>query len=156
MLCGIERRFCLIYIPNDLDIDALWYRTSSAPAVSLDGNVALWQIGTDGLPSDYIIGANQSSGTSANTVRSAGITSTPLNRGFYYISYTSNGALGSNTINGIPNTSSSYMMTMLGIVSASQTTVIPSYTATTFDQTTHGTFALTEGAVAARCGVTVV
>lgn len=138
-----ERRFSLIYAPADGNIDTIATRNATI-ATSVNLNVALWRIGSDGLPSTYIIGANIASGTTANTDVSASIASTFIKRGFYYISVTPEAATNGSIAALNATMGNIFYRNFLGasILGNVQADVI-TYTATTYDQTTHESFVLT-------------
>jgi len=143
VLATKERRFAVIYAPADGNIDVIATRNVTI-TVAVNLNVALWKIGSDGLPSTYIIGANIASGTAFNTDVSSSIASTNLKRGFYYISVTAESGTTGNLATLNSTTGSIFYRNFLGgqILGNAQAEVI-TYTATTYDQTTHETFVLT-------------
>lgn len=135
---ALRRSFSLVYMPSDGNINKLVFRTGSGTySVAINFNIALWEVGEDGKPSTYLIGANASSGVASNADIVASVTSTAVKRGFYYISLTPD----SNTpTNGVSNNNSmGISASYLGGSSLTASVVMLGYTATVYDQTTHGT-----------------
>lgn len=139
------RIFDLIFAPSDGNVDTLCFRTHTGTITSAcNVHVALWEVAEDGTPSTYVIGGNQSSGTAASTDISISVTSTPIKRGFYYISGTQDAAIGGGTIrfnSGVGFPENNY----IGANTMGQGGVRGNnfgYTATTYNQTTHETFSL--------------
>lgn len=140
------RIFDLIFAPSDGNVDTLCFRTHTGTiSAAINVHVALWEVAEDGTPSTYVIGGNASSGTSASTDVSISVTSTPIKRGFYYISGTQDAAItGGGTIRfnsaaGFPQLN--YIgKNDMGSGGARGTTF--RYTATTYNQTTHETLTL--------------
>lgn len=136
------RLFALIYAPSDGNIDTLLTRTGNAPSPAFNVHVALWKVGSDGLPSDYIIGTNFTSGTSATTDISGSVSSTAIKRGFLYISVTPDAITNSGALTALNSiTGNIFYRNIFGSDNLSSTQPItPYYIATTYNQTTHETF----------------
>ena len=134
-----ERNFILINVPSDGNIDELIFRTgSSAPSPAYNIHLALWKIKEDGDPSDYIIGGTGSTGTSANTDVSIGVSSTNIDSGLYYISFTSEVLGNASSIGNITSNSLAFIR-RIRTSSLGSAGLNPYYVATTYDQTTHET-----------------
>ena len=146
------RNFGLIYSPSDGNIDTLLFRVNTGPAVAVNVHVAIWEVAENGEPSSYVIGGTASSGTTSSVDVSFSITSTPIKRGFYYISQTPDANTSSvlTSLNGI-NTNI-YLRNFIGSSSLGNTQPLNfGYTATTYNQTTHETFSLSATSQA-NCG----
>jgi len=137
------RGFFLLYVPSDGNIDTLGFRVSTAPTVTaFNLHVALWEMNEDGTVGSYVIGGTGSSGLSNSVTISISISSTPVKRGFYWISGTSDITTSPATIvMGASGTTGIYY-SFIGSTAISQqgSLFIPNYTATTYNQTTHETF----------------
>ena len=146
------RNFGLIYSPSSGNIDTLLFRVQTGPAVAVNVQIALWEVSESGEPSTYVTGGTTSSGTTSNTDISFSITPISINRGFYYISQTpdSNTTGVLSSLNGIgPNI---YLRSFIGGASLGNAQAQNfTYTATTYNQTTHETFTLSAIAQA-NCG----
>lgn len=134
------RYFSLLYLPSDGNIDELFFRTgSSAPSPAFNCHVAIWKVSENGDPSDYIIGGTGSSGTSTSTDISIPVTSTYIESGIYWISFTSDATGSASSILAMSGTGQAFwrriVTSNLGSVGNN-----PNYTATTYNQTTHETF----------------
>lgn len=138
------RGFFLLYVPSDGNIDTLGFRVATAPIVTaFNLHIALWEVNEDGTVGSYVIGGNGSSGLTNSTIISISIASTAVKRGFYWISGTSDIATSPATITmGAASTTGLYY-SFIGSTAFSQQQglFIPNYTATTYNQTTHETFA---------------
>jgi hypothetical protein len=138
------RGFFLLYVPSDGNIDTLGFRVSTAPAVTaFNLHVAIWEMNEDGTVGSYVIGGNGSSGLANNTIISISIASTAVKKGFYWISATSDISTTPATIQMGSNTTAGIYYSFIGSTAISQVggLFIPNYTATTYNQTTHETFA---------------
>jgi hypothetical protein len=137
------RGFFLLYVPSDGNIDTLGFRVTTAPiSTAFNLHIALWEVNEDGTVGSYVIGGTGSSGLSNSTIISISISSTPVKRGFYWISGTSDITTSPATIQmGAPSTTGIYY-SFIGSTAFSQVggLFIPNYTATTYNQTTHETF----------------
>jgi len=134
-----ERNFTLINIPSDGDIDELFFRTgTSSPSPAYNVDVALWKINENGDPSDYIIGGTASTGTSANTDVSIAVSSTSVDSGLYYISFTSEVLGSSSSISSITANSLAFTR-RIRTANLGSSGLNPYYIATTYNQTTHET-----------------
>jgi hypothetical protein len=138
------RGFYLLYVPSDGNIDTLGFRVATAPVVTaFNLHVALWEVNEDGTVGSYVIGGTGSSGLSNTTNISISISSTPVKRGFYWISGTSDISTSPATIQMGGNTSCGIYYSFMGSTAISQAggaVFIPNYTTTTYNQTTHETF----------------
>jgi len=137
------RGFFLLYVPSDGNIDTLGFRVSTAPTVTaFNLHVAIWEMNEDGTVGSYVIGGTGSSGLSNNVIISISISSTPVKRGFYWISGTSDITTSPATITMGASGSTGIYYSFIGSTAISQqgTLFIPNYTATTYNQTTHETF----------------
>lgn len=137
------RGFFLLYVPSDGNIDTLGFRVSTAPTVTAYNlHVAIWEVNEDGTVGSYVIGGNGSSGLSNNTTVSISIASTPVKRGFYWISGTSDIATSPATLQMGASSTAGIYYSFMGSTAISQSggLFIPNYTATTYNQTTHETF----------------
>ena len=108
-------------------------------------NLACWKCGEDGKPSDYIIGANVSSGTSASTNVSVAVSSTEIKRGFFFISFTASGSNNAGAISGRATDGSFLSVTGCNNSSLSVAGGANMHyyvCATAYDQTTHETFTI--------------
>jgi len=138
------RGFYLLYVPSDGNIDTLGFRVSTAPTVTaFNLHVAIWEMNEDGTVGSYVIGGTGSSGLSNNTIISISISSTPVKRGFYWISGTSDISTTPATLTMGAAASTGIYFSFIGTNGFSQGgsgLFIPNYTATTYNQTTHETF----------------
>lgn len=134
------RYFAMIFAYDSANINKIITRTGSGTISSaFNINLALWDCDENGQPSTYVVGGNVTSGTSSNTEVSLSITSTPVTRGWYYISVTPDANAPSSSLTVQPNGNSLAIMFM-GAAILSHTSSVWGYTATTYDQTTHETF----------------
>lgn len=145
------RQFNLIFVPSDGNIDTLVFFTAtgvSGGAINI--HVALWEVAETGEPSTYVIGGNVSSGTTTNTRVAVSIATTAVKRGFYYISVTPDATLSAALIGhgGLSYTCNYLGSSSAGINNASNF----QYTATTYNQTTHETFAFGNAQTLAAAG----
>jgi hypothetical protein len=136
-----QRRFCLVYIPRDGEIDVLACRTNQPPASSVNIHVGLWSIDGNGLPGDFVAGGIVSSGTSADTALVVNLSpSVSVKRGLYYAAATPaaavNGLFGDNA-----NAGDVYH-SFVGVNAITMAATFFAYTATDYDQTTHQTITL--------------
>jgi hypothetical protein len=140
------RAFYLIYVPSDGNIDTLGYRVTIAPTVTaFNLHVALWEMNENGTVGSYVIGGTGSSGLANSTRISISIASTPIKQGFYWISGTSDIATSPATITVSAAAAGSPYLSFLGgnfTGEGGGNWVTWNYTATTYNQTTHETFAL--------------
>lgn len=133
------RIFTIGYFPEDGDINTLGLRIVVAPASTVNIHLAAWECGEDGLPSTYITGGTIASGTTGNTDLSLSVAQASVKRGFCFFSATYE--TGSGSCQGYSPSNS----TLSGGLYGKQNNLNgnggnPIYTATTYDQTTHGTF----------------
>lgn len=140
------RIFGLGYFPDDGDINTLGLRIVTAPATAVNIHLGFWDCGEDGLPSTYITGGTISSGIAGNTDLSLSVTQISVKRGYFF--YAATYESGSGSCSGWAASST----TILGGIYGRQATIqgtsfSPSYTATTYDQTTHGTFTVNAGTI---------
>jgi hypothetical protein len=132
------RNFALIYLPADGEIQKLIFRTgASAPSPAYNVNLAFWDCGENGEPSNYLGGGNISSGTSANTnVELTLGTNLNLKNGFYYLSLTPDATGTASSLlrveTGTANIANAYIGGDLANPNFSM-----QYVTTTYDQTTH-------------------
>lgn len=138
------RNFNLIYVPSDGQIDILAYRVATGPASAFNVNIALWNTNEDGTVGSYVIGGNGSSGTSSNTNINISITPTSVRRGYYWYSFTADSTPGSTPIAMSSTAGGIYSQRFLGGISLDPNNyVVWFYTClTSYDQTTHETFTL--------------
>jgi hypothetical protein len=138
------RYFMLMYAPVTGNIDTLRFRTgSSGPSSSQNINLAAWKLGEDGFPSTYIVGANVLSGTSATTDVSVSISSTQINRGFFFISLTASAGIGAGSLSGFVSDNTFLNSTAFNntALNATSEALMHYYVCgTSYDQTTHETF----------------
>jgi len=135
------RYFSIGFFPSDGEIGTIGYRVASAPASSINVHVAIWKVASDSLPGDYVGGAVISSGTTGNTDISASLSpALSVERGFYYFSATPESLF--NSFSGLSSRGAEAMFfgSITTIAGAGR---IPQYTATTYNQTTHGIFSFT-------------
>jgi len=136
-----RRYFNLIYIPDDCQVDEFAIRIGSlAPSPAFNIHIALWKAGENGMPSDYVIGGTVSSGTSANTTLTLSVSATSASRGMHYISSTTDADSGNTILQQDPF----FAMNCLfgwAVFGAGGNQQYPTYVATTYNQTTHETFA---------------
>jgi hypothetical protein len=143
-----KRYFTLMYAPVTGNIDTLkWATGGSGPTTAKNVNLAAWKCGEDGRPSDYIIGASATSGTTTNTDISISVSSTEITRGFFYISWTSDGALSPSSVRVFAPEDSGVNSQFYGVANirdgASNSSNSFAYVcATSYDQTTHETFTI--------------
>ena len=134
------RRFTLMFVPYDGNIDVLAYRTASGwSGTSTNCHVAIWNVAEDGSPSDYIIGGIGASGSVQNTDINITIASTAVKRGFYWMSLTPEATMTSGLVR-LDQASNGYIF--IGATSLSITFNTFGYTATNYDQTTHETMTI--------------
>jgi hypothetical protein len=137
------RRFTLVFVPADGSIDVLGYRTANAPTSSIDFHIALWECDEDGKPSTLVTSGVGASGTTGAADISVSVSSSAVKRGFYYISLTPNGSTSSGAIRGSTGAELFIYGLFLGNSSLSAGGQIFTYTATTYNQSTHETFSIT-------------
>ena len=143
-----ERRFNLIYVPSDGSIDVLGFRTSTAPTSSVNCHVAIWQVAEDGTPSTFVCGGTAACGTAGTTTITVSISpAVSISRGFYYMSFTPESALSSTSILCVSASDNAIQSSFIGVSDISLGALSFTYTATTYNQTTHGTFGLSAVAV---------
>jgi len=142
------RTFIPVFVPSDGNIDTLGCIIGTAPSSSYNIHLAVWEVAEDGTPSTYVIGATGTSGTTSSAVISISVTSTPVKRGFYYASFTPD----ANTTGTLRQTARSSFTILNSFIGSSSgpagqggTANIFSYTATTYNQTTHETLTLAGG-----------
>ena len=142
------RGFRLAYMPADGDIDELLIRTgSSNPTASVNFYLAIWAMGEDGLPSTHLGGVIVACGLTATTTIVGTLSPVvSVKRGYYWLSASSESNTSANSINvGSASTDQNLSAIVYGYSTdnfAAQAGSIPSYTATTYNQTTHETFVL--------------
>jgi hypothetical protein len=138
------RLFHLMYVPADGQVDVLAFRTSTAPSSAFNVHLALWQVNEDGTVGSYVIGATGSSGTAGNTNINISVTATNIVRGYYWMSFTPDSTPTGNVIEVASTNAQIYYTRFLGGTSVTPSNmVIWNYTcATSYDQTTHETFIL--------------
>jgi hypothetical protein len=142
------RGFRLAYMPADGDIDELLIRTgSSNPTASVNFYLAIWAMGEDGLPSTHLGGVIVACGLTATTTIVGTLSPVvSVKRGYYWLSANSESNTSANSINvGGVSTDQNLSSIVYGYSSdnfATQPGSVPSYTATTYNQTTHETFVL--------------
>ena len=147
------RYFGLVYMYASANINQLKTRTGSGTISSaFNINLALWDCDEDGQPSTYVVGGNITSGTASSTDITLSVTSTPVTRGWYFVSVTpeTNAPASSLTIQSNGN---SISIMYMGAQTLTNTSIMWNYTATTYDQTTHETFARTVGINPPNVGV---
>lgn len=137
-----NRRFSLLYLPADGSLNTIAFRTSAtAPASNINVHLALWRVGTNGLPSDLIVGVIGTTGTVSDTMRPSSISDTPVTAGFHYLSFTPQAALGGGTITSFNPTVDGIYGSIFGKnTDLAAAPSVLSYTATTYNQTTHEAF----------------
>jgi hypothetical protein len=142
------RVFIPVFVPSDGNIDALGCITGNAPSTAYNIHLALWECAEDGTPSTYVTGGTASSGTAGSTVISISVSSTPVKRGFYYASFTPD----ANVTGNLRSTARSSYLILGSFLGSSAGPVgqtgAPNnwtYTATTYNQTTHETLTLAGG-----------
>lgn len=146
---SLGRYFVPMYAPVTGNIDTLAFRTGSVGFSSAQNiNLSCWKCGEDGKPSDYIIGANVSSGTSAATDVTVSVSSTEIKRGFFFISFTASGSNNAAAISGRVTDGAfincfGYSQTALTISGSANMHYY--VCATAYDQTTHETFTIQSG-----------
>lgn len=139
------RYFSLVFAYDSANINKLFTRTGSGTISSaFNINLALWDCDESGQPSTYIVGGNITSGTSSSTDLSLSVASTPVTRGWYYISVTPETNAPSSSLTNQSNGNSASILFM-GSSTLVNTTIMWNYTSTTYDQTTHETFVRTAG-----------
>ena len=139
------RYFGLVFAYDSANINKLITRTGSGTISSaFNINLALWDVAEDGQPSTYVIGGNISSGTASSTDLVLSVTSTPVTRGWYFISVTPESNAPSNSLTNQSGGNSASILHM-GAQTMANTSIMWNYTATTYDQTTHETFTRTAG-----------
>lgn len=139
-----SRRFILLYIPTDGQIDVLGIRTGTAFTSSINVHVALWECAEDGTPSTYVIGGTITTGTAGTTVVSVSVSATNVKRGFYFLSVTPETTDSTGQITAFSNPATfGLTASWLGCsnfpISAGNPNIFY-YTATTYNQTTHESF----------------
>ena len=132
------RNFALIYLPSDGEIQKLVFRTgSSAPSPAYNVNLAFWDCGENGEPSNYLSGGNISSGTSANTnVELTLGANLNLKNGFYYLSLTPDATGTASSLLRVDTGTSNIANAYIGGDLANPNFSFQ-YVTTTYDQTTH-------------------
>lgn len=136
-----QRRFNLIYVPSDGNIDVLGYRTSTAPSSSVNCHVAIWQVAENGEPFTFVCGGIAACGTSATTTITISISpSASITRGFYYMSLTPESALSSTSLLCVSASDNAIQSSFIGVADISLGALSFNYTATNYDQTTHESF----------------
>lgn len=142
------RIFGLGYFPDDGDINTLGLRIVAAPATAVNIHLGIWECGEDGLPSTYITGGTISSGITGNTDLSLSVTQTSVKRGYFFFAATYE--TGSGSCAGWAASSATLAGGIYGKQSTIQgTSFHPSYTATTYDQTSHGSFSVNSNTIPA-------
>jgi len=144
------RQFNLLYVPADGNIDTLRFTTAGSVASACNIHVAIWEVGENGEPSTYVIGGTASTGTTGNTLIGISIASTALKRGFYYISCTADASVSANLVGhgSLWSTCSYIGSSSAGINNSANF----EYTTTTYNQTTHETFAFGSARTTAAVG----
>jgi hypothetical protein len=138
------RYFHTLYVPTDGQVDVLAVRLSSAPSPAFNIHLALWNVNEDGTVGTYVIGNTGSSGTTAAATINISVTATNIYRGYYYMSFTSDSTPAGNVISVASGQCTSYGKFLGTITGNPSDIVIWNYTClTSYDQTTHETFALT-------------
>lgn len=147
------RYFGLVYMYASANINQLKTRTGTGTISSaFNINLALWDCDEDGQPSTYVVGGNITSGTASNTDITLSVTSTPVTRGWYFVSVTPETNAPPSSLTAQSNGNSISIMYM-GAQTLTNTTIMWNYTATTYDQTTHETFVRTAGVNPPNVGV---
>jgi len=138
------RYFHLLYVPTDGQVDVLAVRLSSAPSPAFNIHLALWNVNEDGTVGSYVIGNTGSSGTAGGATVNISVTATNIYRGYYYMSFTSDSTPTGNVIS-LASVQGTNYGKFLGTASGNPSdVVIWNYTClTSYDQTTHETFSLT-------------
>jgi hypothetical protein len=140
-------------MPADGDIDELLIRTgSSNPTASVNFYLAIWAMGEDGLPSTHLGGVIVACGLTATTTIVGTLSPVvSVKRGYYWLSASSESNTSVNSINvGSTSTDQNLVTIVYGFSNdnlANQPNAVPSYTATTYNQTTHETFTLTNAGI---------
>ena len=140
------RLFHLMYVPADGQVDVLAFRTSTAPSPAFNVHLALWQVNEDGTVGSYVIGGTGSSGTAGNVTINISVTATNIVRGYYWMSFTPDSTPTGNVIEVSSTNAQLFCSRFLGSSSSQPTQFnIWNYTcATSYDQTTHETFLLSQ------------
>jgi hypothetical protein len=140
------RYFALMYVPADGQVDVLAFRTNTAPSPAFNVHLALWQVNEDGTVGSYVIGGTGSTGTTGGVNINISVSATNIFRGYYWMSFTSDATGSASAIGTNATQSSCFYTRFLGGTSvAQQSFVIWNYTcATSYDQTTHETFLLSQ------------
>ena len=133
-----NRRFSLIYFPSSGNITGFVLNTILAPN-NVNSHIALWNIGSNGLPGNIITGVTGSIGTIPS-----GELRFPVNvnvsGGFHYMSYTPNATVNANALAAFSANSDSIYSNLFGKATLTGVALIPQYTATTFNQNNHEAF----------------
>ena len=137
------RVFIPIFVPADGVIDALGCITGTAPSAAYNIHLAMWEAAQDGTPSTFVTGGTASSGTTGSVVISISVSTASVSRGFYYASFTPD----ANVTGNLRSTArsgylilGSFLGSSVGPVGQGGTPNNWTYTATTYNQTTHETF----------------
>lgn len=139
------RRFTLVYVPADGNIDNLVYAIRTAPTSNFNVHLALWDAAQTGEPSTYLIGATSTITTAQSFANVAvAVTSTAVKRGFYYISITPDTTFTTQTFEGYSGGAGVMERLFIGGSTASSQAVFTYTCATSYDQTTHETFGFTD------------
>jgi hypothetical protein len=134
------RYFSLIYVPSDGNIDVITAFTAIAPSPAFNVHIALWQCAEDGKPSTLVADGTMSSGTSGFTFLNLTVSpSVSVNRGFYYMSVTSDATGSANSLRGMSQVGVG--ANFIGVVNADGSGYNFSYTcSTSYSQQGHETF----------------
>ena len=134
------RRFNLIFVPADGNIDTLVLGIRSSPTSNLDVHLAFWEANQNGEPSTYMAGGTITILTTDSFKdMKVSISSTAVKRGWYYMSVTPAATFTTSTFEGISGGTGVWERMFIGGSRSSQ--FIFSYTCnTSYDQTTHETF----------------
>ena len=137
------RRFCLVFVPADGNIDTLAFGIRTSPTSNLNVHVAMWECSESGQPSTYLIGGTTTILTTQSFAKvSISVTSTAVKRGWYFMSITPAATFTTQTFEGVAVPGGVWERMFIGSngnVDNAQT--VFSYTCnTSYDQTTHETF----------------
>jgi hypothetical protein len=138
-----DRRFSLIYLPAIGSLNKFAFKTAStAPSSSHNVQLALWAVGADGKPADFLGEALTTTGTLANTVIETALASNiDVGPGFYYMSFTSATSMVSGNITSLNATVDGIYGSIFGKSEpAARPNILRYTTATSYDQKTHETF----------------
>jgi hypothetical protein len=143
-----QRRFNLLYVPSEGSVDVIGFKTSTAPASSVNCHVAIWEVGENGEPSTFLCGGVAACGTSGNSTIAISISpAVSISRGFYYMSFTPESALSSTSILCVAASENTIQSSFIGVSDIGLGALSFNYIATAYDQTTHEAFALSAVAV---------